>query len=186
MEFGKELHIHIDQANHCHERDTERFLDVLDKIDPKIDRSNFVVWLVHVISPSTFPDTRFNEIVERILKHNIGIITCPSGAISMRQIRPIQSPISNSIARVLDFLAAGIPVRIGSDNICDITMPMGTCDLMHELFVMANALRFYNVDVLAHLAAGLELSPELQKLVRNHLEDDRQEIEKVLQRYDIQ
>jgi hypothetical protein len=44
--------------------------------------------------------------VDKLLKNNIGIITCPSAAISMRQLRPIKTYTHNSIARVLEMLEA--------------------------------------------------------------------------------
>jgi cytosine deaminase len=104
------------------------------------------------------------------VEHNVGVICCPSAAISMRQIRETMSPTFNSIARVLDMLAAGVQVRIGSDNICDITSPAGTPDLVDEIFVLCNAIRFYDLDILAKLGAGKSLSAEEISRIREHLE----------------
>lgn len=84
-----------------------------------------LVWLVHVISPSTYDESRFHALIEGLLDRNVGVICCPSAAISMRQVRPFSAPTHNSIARVLEMLAAGVQVRIGSDNVCDITSPAG-------------------------------------------------------------
>ena len=79
---------------------------------------------------------------------------------------------ANSIARVLEFLAAGVQVRLGSDNICDVTSPLGTPDLMDEIFVLANAVRYYDLGVLAKLGAGVPLDADDRKRVQAHLDDD--------------
>jgi len=115
---------------------------------------------------------------------NIGIICCPSAAISMRQLRPLSSPTGNSIARVLDFLDAGVWVRLGSDNVCDITSPAGTLDITDEVFVLCNALRFYDPHTLSLLAAGKRLDSQSRLEISNHLIQDRQEIEAALARYE--
>jgi adenosine deaminase len=128
---------------------------------------------VHVISPSTYDEKRFQKLVKDLKELNIGIITCPSAAISMRQYRHLTTPTYNSIARVLDFMAAGIHVRMGSDNICDITSPAGTLDLMDEIFVLCNAMRYYDIETWAQIAAGKQLdSLSIQKL-NEHLSRER-------------
>ena len=100
-------------------------------------------------------------------------------AISMRQYRTVATPTFNSIARVLEMLDAGIHVRLGSDNICDITSPAGTPDLLHEVYVLCNALRYYDIELLAKLSAGLRpAAAELDRL-RRHLEEDRDEVARV-------
>jgi hypothetical protein len=142
-----------------------------------------MVWLIHVISPSTYDEERFSKLLDSMVEHRIGVICCPSAAISMRQYRPILTPTFNSIARILDFLAAGVPVRVGSDNICDITSPAGTADMLDELFVLCNAIRFYDVDILAKLGAGRELVPAEMARVREHLKRDEAEVQRVVEAY---
>jgi cytosine deaminase len=130
------------------------------------------IWLVHVISASTYDDARFDALVSNLGELNIGVITCPSAAISMRQYRKFNSPTFNSIARVLELLAGGVQVRLGSDNICDITSPMGTTDVMDELFVLGNAIRYYDLDIMAKLGAGVRLDSADREKIRVHLEED--------------
>lgn len=182
-ESNKQLHIHLDQKNCPKENQTERFVAIAKEtgLDKKTDSPK--IWLIHVISPSTYSDDRFFNLVEDISKLNIGVICCPSAAISMRQLRFYSTPTYNSIARVLEMLAAGIHVRLGSDNICDITSPAGTVDLIDEIFVLCNALRFYNLDVLAKLGAGIKLDDHDMKLIREHLKEDKKQIEDITQRY---
>lgn len=182
QQLNKPLHIHVDQKNHRHEHGTERVIKAIRELGIQSQSSGSapMIWLVHVISPSTYDESRFRDLLDSLAEHNIGIICCPSAAISMRQIRTFQTPTFNSIARVLEMLAAGIHVRLGSDNICDITSPAGTADLIDELFVLCNALRFYDLDILAKLGAGLPLDSAEIMRVQEHLRRDALEVDRIV------
>jgi len=170
---GRKIHIHVDQANHRYEHGSELVVDLVRKagLATSPDREPFI-WLIHVISPSTYDEARFDALVRGLAELNIGVICCPSAAISMRQYRGFPSPTFNSIARVLELLAGGVHVRLGSDNVCDVTSPMGTADLRDELLVLGNALRFYDIDVIASLAAGRRLDEAERGRIREHLDTD--------------
>lgn len=180
-QMGKKIHIHTDQANHGDQGESELIVSLVDELGlgTKVGTEPFI-WLIHVISPSTYDEARFSDLANRMVGLNIGLICCPSAAISMRQYRPVLSPTYNCIARVLDFLAAGVWVRLGSDNICDITSPMGTLDLMDEVAVLGNAMRFYDIDVLARIAAGQRLSQSELMRVRDHLVLDTEYVDAFL------
>jgi cytosine/creatinine deaminase len=171
-QMGKKIHIHTDQANHRYENGSETVVEVVRELGTVANGEEPFIWLVHVISPSTYEEARFNTLVENLAQLNIGVITCPSAAISMRQYRKFNSPTFNSIARVLELLAGGVQVRLGSDNICDITSPMGTTDVMDELFVLGNAIRYYDLDIMAKLGAGVRLDSGDREKIRVHLEED--------------
>lgn len=176
ISLKKPVHIHVDQQNIQYEDGTERFLKVARELKLPVDYSEEPkVWLVHVISPSTYSEDRFDAMLKGLADLNIGVICCPSAAISMRQVRQITSPTYNSIARVLEMLAAGIHVRLGSDNICDITSPAGSVDLLDEVFVLCNALRYYDIEVLAKLAAGVVLNQNDISRLKIHLVKDSEE-----------
>lgn len=180
-ELGKPLHLHVDQKNLAAEDGTERAVQAAAQLGLSADHGTEpAVWLVHAISPSAYDEPRFRDLVGRIAAHGMGVICCPSAAISMRQFRPVAAPTHNSIARVLELLAAGIPVRIGSDNICDITSPAGTPDLVQELFVLANTIRFYDLEILAKLGAGLALDAADRGRIIDHLDRDAAEVRKPL------
>jgi cytosine/creatinine deaminase len=180
--FNKPLHVHVDQKNLPYENGTAALIAALRKsgMAPVPAGQEPLIWLIHVISPSTYDEPRFQALLADMAEWNLGVICCPSAAISMRQIRPIATPTANSIARVLDMLAAGIPVRLGSDNICDITSPAGTADLMDEIFVLCNAVRFYDMEILAKLAAGQALDKDDRGRIRAHLASDAEEIARVV------
>ena len=175
------VHVHTDQRNEPSESGTERLIEAARRFGvPTSSSGEPMVWAVHMISPSTYEDQRFQRLVEGLVDGNIGVICCPSAAIGMRQLRPLRTPTSNSIPRVLELLAAGVHVRLASDNIADICSPSTTADLTDEVFVLSAALRFYHVDVLARLACGQPLTGEERQIVQTHLEQDALEIEKVL------
>jgi len=182
--LGKQIHIHVDQANHEYDDGTETLIEAVRELGcvPAGDDEPFI-WLIHLISPSTYEEPRFAALVANLSELRIGVITCPSAAISMRQYRAFRSPTFNSIARVLELLAGGVQVRIGSDNICDITSPMGTADLMDELFVLANAVRYYEIDIFAKLAAGLPLDRAERDQIRTHLAGDAEVVAAVAKQH---
>jgi cytosine/creatinine deaminase len=174
------LHVHTDQRNEPSENGTERLIDCVSKFGaPDSEADQPSVWAVHMISPSTYDEARFKAMVEGLLEYNIGVICCPSAAIGMRQLRSIATPTYNSIPRVLELLAAGVPVRLASDNIADICSPTTTANLIDEVFVLSAAIRYYNVDVLAKLAAGVDLDTEDMNQIRIHLDKNSEEIAKV-------
>lgn len=181
---SKPVHLHVDQQNLAIEDGTERVIRIARELGLPSGRSGEPrIWLMHVISPSVYPEDRFRALVEGLVELDIGVICCPSAAISMRQVRQFVSPTCNSIARVLEMLAAGVHVRVGSDNICDITSPAGTVDLVDELFVLCNAVRYYDLEVLAKLGAGVRLDAADCKRVGDHLVRDAEESAAVFARY---
>lgn len=175
------VHVHTDQRNEPTESGTERLLSVLRREGgPSGERGEPLVWVVHMISPSTYDDARFQRLVDGLLECRVGVICCPSAALGMRQLRPVLTPTYNSIPRVLELLVAGVPIRLASDNIADICSPSTTADLVDEVFTLSAAIRFYNVRVLAKLAAGRELDQADRDLIQAHLEKDRSEVQKAL------
>lgn len=180
-ETGMEIHAHVDQRNEPSENGTELLIKAVQEIgSPSSSNGEPTVWAIHVISPSTYDETRFEHLIAQLLELNIGVISCPSAALGMRQLRPLMSPTYNCIARILEMVAAGVHVRIGSDNMADICSPGTTADLVDEVFILSAALRFYNVDILARIAAGQLLSAEERSYVVKHLATNVLETDKVV------
>jgi hypothetical protein len=179
--MGKMLHVHTDQRNEASERGTERLVEVMRVHGgPKSPDGTPLVWAVHMISPAAYDEPRHQRLIEGLLDNNIGVICCPSAAIGMRQLRPLFSPTHNSIPRVLELLQAGVWVRLGCDNIADICSPSTTADLNDEIFVLSGAIRFYDIDILARLGAGVPVTEAERRLIAEHLQRNEAEIEKVL------
>lgn len=156
IELGKEVHVHIDQGNDPRENGTETLIQAVKWIgSPKISQHFFpTVWAVHALSPSCYDEYRFKKLLDGLKEYNIGVICCPRAALSMRQLRPLQAPIHNSVARILEMIKWEIPLRIGTDNIADIFIPTGDANMMEELVYLADSLRFYVLDLWAKIGCG--------------------------------
>lgn len=175
------LHVHTDQRNEPSECGTELLLKAIKEFgQPVSDNGEPMVWAVHLISPSTYDEDRFNAMLSAMVDCNLGVITCPSAAIGMRMYRPIMTPTYNSIPRILEMVSAGIHVRMGSDNISDICSPSTTANLIDEVFVLSAAIRFYHPGILAKLASGKKLSDDEIRFVNGHLENNITEINKFI------
>lgn len=157
-ELGKEVQFHLDQMNVPEEAGTEYLLDVLKVVDqPKLG-SEPSVWVIHMISPSAYSEDRFARLLDRLLRHNVGVIVCPSAALSMRQLRSLDGPIHNSIARILELIKAGVPIRMGTDNIEDVFVPQGDGDMLTEIKIAGHAVRMAAPSIWAKLATGTPLT----------------------------
>jgi len=179
-----DVQVHVDQTNHPNENGTERLLDVIEQ-----ERLSFgggaipKIWAVHMISPSCYPEPQWAELVDRLHAAHVGVICCPSAALGMRQLRGVMTPSGNAIARVLELCAAGIQVRLGSDNLADMLSPSTTANLTDEVFLLSAALRFYNVDILAKLACGVPLTSADRALLKEHLHENDVETAKAIRRW---
>lgn len=178
---GKMLHVHTDQRNEESERGTERLIEVMRRHGgPSSPNGEPMVWAVHMVSPSKYDDARHRRLIDGLLECNIGVISCPSAAIGMRQLRPLSGPTYNSIPRILELAVAGVHVRLGSDNVADICSPSTTADLLDEVLMLTAAVRYYEIGFLACLAAGKLLKPDQRTAVAEHLRLNDQETTKVL------
>lgn len=181
---NKMVHFHVDQRNEPSESGTEQVIEsVKENGAPDSNDGKPMIWVVHMLSPSTYSEERFVRLAQDLSELNIGVICCPSAAVGMRQLRSIPTPTYNSIPRVLELLSYGVKVRLASDNIADICSPSTTADLVDEVFVLSAAIRFYNIDILARLAAGVDLSADHTSLIKEHLDSNEREIQKVIKKY---
>jgi cytosine/adenosine deaminase-related metal-dependent hydrolase len=168
----KPVHLQVDQDNDPREEETEQLTQAVRWLgSPEVPGEDGpTVWAVHAISPACYDEARFQRLVENLVAHNVGVICCPTAALSMFQLRPMLTPVHNSIARILDMLVAGVPVRIGTDNICDIFIPNGDGSVRSEVWVAATALRFYHTMVWAKIGAGVELNEGDKEWIRQALQ----------------
>lgn len=177
---GKMLHVHTDQLNIPQEDGTERLIEVVRREGALAHGADPQIWAVHAISPTTYDDKRWAAYVEGLRETNIGIISCPSAAIGMRQLRSVMTPTDNSIVRVLHLAAAGVPVRMASDNIADMCSPTTTADLGDEVFMLSAAIRYYKPEIIAKFACGVALSQDERDILRDHLDKNDAQIERLV------
>ena len=179
-DLGKEVQFHLDQMDIPGERGTERLLEVLEVLDqPKIEGDGPATWVIHMISPSAYSEERFAVLVDRLLEFNVGVIVCPSAALSMRQLRSIDAPKHNSIARVPELVKRKVPIRLGTDNAEDVFVPMGNGDMLTEILLAASSLRVALPSLWGKLAAGVRPNNVDINHVGRILHEDRKACMKV-------
>lgn len=159
----KSLQIHADQANTAYSSDSFKIIECIESLTPEklrwfTEGELPKIWLVHVISPSCYDGVKFSRLVKKLTKYNIGIIVCPRAALSMREPRSEYAPIHNSIARVVEFLSAGVKMLIGTDNTHDMFVPDGKGMIMDELDVLFDPIRNYGDYVFLKIGMGIQLN----------------------------
>lgn len=152
--YNKQVDVHIDQENNPDERDTELLAKKV--IEHGLQGR---VNAVHVISLSAQPEDYFQHVLKLMVEAQLNIICCPGAALGMKQLRDKTAPVHNSIARVPEFLAAGLTVAIGTDNIHDFFQPFIEGDLYTEARMLMEGCRFYDLDAVAAICStnGLKL-----------------------------
>ena len=109
---------------------------------------------IHCISLACHPLDYQYKIAERLSNLKIGVIICPSAAISMTQHNELRSPIHNSIAPIKVLLENNVKLGLGVDNIQDIFVPFCDGDLKFELRLLAEAERIYDINTLINIASN--------------------------------
>ena len=100
--LGKPVDVHIDQENNPLENETELLAE--KTIEHGMQGR---VFGVHAISLSAKEDREQDRIIEKVKEADMGIIICPSAALSMKQL-PMTAPLHNSIAPYVKLREAGV------------------------------------------------------------------------------
>jgi len=149
IELNKDIEAHLDQCNIPSEKETEMFCDFVEKYNYQGKARS-----IHSISLACHPEEYQRKISKRLKELDIGVIICPSAAISMTQHSEFLSPIHNSIAPINVFLEENVNVGLGVDNIEDIFMPFCDGDLDFELRLLAETQRLYDINKLNKIATN--------------------------------
>ena len=145
-DLNKPVDVHADQENNPDESETE-LLAVKTMEYGLGGRVN----AIHAVSLAAKEERERKRIIEMVKDAGIGIVVCPSAALSMKQL-PNSAPLHNSIAPVPELLEAGVAVYLGVDNIYDLFMPFVDGDMWFEARMLMEACRFYDLDTVARLA----------------------------------
>ena len=137
---------HLDQLNSPHEKETELFLNIKKECN-----FNYSTNSVHSISLACHNLEYQNYIASRLANEDVGLIICPSAALSMKKINR-SSPIHNSIAPLDVLLNNNVKCAIGVDNISDLFMPLVDGDMWFESRLLMEATRIYDLDTISTLA----------------------------------
>jgi cytosine/creatinine deaminase len=146
--LNKPVDVHVDQENNPLENETE--LLAAKTIEHGMQGR---VFGVHAISIGAKEEREQDRIIAKILEADMGIIICPSAALSMRNL-PMMAPLHNSIAPFPKLHQAGVRCYLGVDNIHDLFMPMVDGDIWTECRMLMEACRFYDVNAVAKWACA--------------------------------
>lgn len=146
--LGKPVDVHVDQENNPHEDETR--LLAQKTIEHGMQGQ---VFAVHAISIAAKEDYEQDRIIAKIAAADLGVIICPSAALSMKQL-PLAAPLHNSIAPYPKLRAAGVRCYLGVDNIADLFMPMVDGDIWTECRMLMESCRFYDIDAVAEWACA--------------------------------
>tara|TARA_Y100000389_G_scaffold109340_1_gene106398 strand:+ start:3499 stop:4455 length:957 start_codon:yes stop_codon:yes gene_type:complete len=145
--LGKPVEAHLDQLNIPSENETEQFCNFVEKYGFQGQAR-----AVHSISLACQDIDKQKEVADRLKSLDVGVIICPSAAISMTQHSEYVAPIHNSIAPLKILNDAGVNIGLGIDNINDLFMPFCDGDLNFELRLLAEATRSYDTNLLVKIA----------------------------------
>jgi cytosine/adenosine deaminase-related metal-dependent hydrolase len=147
-DLDKPVDVHIDQENQPHEHETELLARATIKhgLEGKVRG-------VHAISLAAQAHNDQERVIDLVRDAGIGIIICPSAAISMKP-HDLMAPIHNSIAPLQRLIEGGVEVMLGADNIHDLFMPLVDGDLWFESRLLMEATRCYDLDLIADVACS--------------------------------
>lgn len=145
-ELNKPVDVHVDQENNPEESETE--LLALKTMEYGLGGR---VNAIHAVSLAAKPKRERKRIIEMLKDAGVGVVVCPSAALSMRQLSKT-APLHNSITPVPELLEAGVAVYLGVDNIHDLFMPFTDGDMWFEARMLMEACRFYDIDAVARMA----------------------------------
>jgi hypothetical protein len=146
--LGKSVDVHVDQENNPDQTETE--LLALKTIEHGMQGR---VFGVHAISLAAKEEREQDRIIEKVREADLGIIICPSAALSMKQLPKI-APLHNSIAPYTKLRDAGVRCYLGVDNVHDLFMPLVDGDIWTECRMLMEACRFYDIDTVAEWACA--------------------------------
>ena len=132
--LGKPIDVHVDQENNPLENETE--LLAKKTIEHGMQGR---VFGVHAISLGAKDEREQDRIIEKVVEADMGIIICPSAALSMKQL-PMNAPLHNSIAPYPKLRQAGVRCYLGVDNVHDLFMPMVDGDIWTECRIMMEVM----------------------------------------------
>merc|ERR1711865_1163859 len=146
-ELNKMVEVHVDQENNPFQNETE--LLCLKTIEHGMQGR---VYGIHSISVSAKDDAEQDRIIALIKKADVGIVICPSAALSMKMLPMKLNHCANSIGPFVKLKAAGVRTYLGIDNIADLFMPVVDGDMWTEVRMLMEACRYYDLETIADWA----------------------------------
>ena len=145
-EYGKRVHVHVDQLNDPLEKETE----LLARRTMHWNMEGRVT-AVHGISIAAHEKDYRGRVYKMSRDAGLSFITCPTAWIDSRR-KEWPTPTHNSITPVEEMLKYGLTVAIGSDNIHDVYKPFSDGNMYTELKFLLECLHLYDIDALVDIA----------------------------------
>lgn len=144
--MGKMVHVHVDQFNHAREYETEQLCE--KAIEHGMQ--NRVV-AIHGISIAAHSKQYRLRLYEKMREAGVMMIACPMAWIDTPRSEFI-APSHNALTPIDELLPSGVPVALGTDNICDAMVPFCEGDLWRELSLLAAGCRYTDFDQIVRIA----------------------------------
>ena len=145
-EYGKRVHVHVDQLNDSLEKETEML--ALRTINWGMEGR---VTAVHGISIAAHPKEYRDRVYGLARDAGLSFVSCPTAWIDSRR-KEWLTPTHNSITPVEEMIKHGLTVAIGSDNIQDVYKPFSDGNMYTELKFLLECLHLYDIDALVDIA----------------------------------
>lgn len=145
-EYGKRVHVHVDQLNSDLERETE-----------KLARRTMhwgmegKVTAVHGISIAAHSKEYREKVYKMSRDAGLSFVSCPTAWIDSRRNEWL-TPTHNAITPVEEMLEHDLVVAIGSDNIQDVYKPFSDGNMYTELKFLLESLHLYDIEALVDIA----------------------------------
>ena len=142
----KRVHVHVDQLNSAHEKETE--LLARKTIEWGLEGQ---VTAIHGISIAAHPKEYRLELYKLCRDANLSFIACPTAWIDSRRNETL-SPTHNAVTPIDELIHHGLVVALGSDNICDLYKPYADGNMLTELRLLLESNHFYDEEELIKIA----------------------------------
>ena len=144
---NKMVHVHIDELNDPHEKETE----MLARKTIEHGMKGQVVG-VHGLSLSAHPKQYREKVYELMNQADLMMVSCPISWLDARKSE-VLTPTHNPIAPVDELIAHDIIVGIGVDNIADLWLPLNDGNMWNDLKALIYENRLYeDIDTVVKIA----------------------------------
>jgi cytosine/adenosine deaminase-related metal-dependent hydrolase len=147
---GKPLEVHVDEYLSADERESATLARAAKRARAAGYRHS--VCGVHAVTLGTLPAEERRATAAALAEADVAIVVCPRAGLSMLALE-VATYAHNSLAPVRDLLAEGVVVALGTDNIRDVFHPFSDGSMLSEIEMLAEATRYYDLDILADIAS---------------------------------
>ena len=141
-ELGVRADLHVDETTDPSALRLERVADetLALGLEGRVSAS-------HCCSLASVPDAAARRTIEKVAAAGITVIAQPALNLYL-QDRGDRTPRARGVTLVRELLDAGVEVRFGSDNVCDVFYPYGDADPLESAFLAALTAHVDDEDVL--------------------------------------